>query len=68
MLQQDTQMVLDSVQYRQGDIKLRTSIEEDDFIGYLDNLEVNLTGICLDDEYPRLQMDESCKKMLFVNI
>lgn len=66
ILQQDTQLVLDSAEYRQGDIKLRTSME--DFIGYLHHLEVNLTGVCLDDEYPSLQMDESCKKMLFVNI
>lgn len=68
ILQQDTQMVLDSLQYRQRDIKFKTLMEEDGFIGYLENLEVNLTGLCPDDEYPSLPMDESCKKMFIVNI
>lgn len=60
ILQQDTQMMPDKL----GNVK---SIEEDNFIGQLESLEVNLTGLCQDDEYPSLEMDESCKFSTFAN-
>ncbi|KAL1501005.1 hypothetical protein ABEB36_006411 [Hypothenemus hampei] len=41
--------------------KLKKIALGDGFLGYLDELKINLTGKCIDAEYPTLDMDESYK-------
>lgn len=43
--------------------KVRTcyDIEDSNFLGYLTSVEIDLTGVCNDEEYPSIDMKEECK-------